>query len=161
MSFSDRLSFVVCPSVCRLSDFFSRTTGLILAKIGTKHSWVKGIQVCSNEGMFPFPRGDQNSKIVKIHKRNLKMYRTTRPTFSKLGTMHPWVKGIQFCLNEAPHHFPRGEIYEIAKIHWRNLKIFFSRSTGLILIKLGTMHPWVKEDSSLFKLRAPPFAKGS
>ena len=35
-------------------------------KIKTKHPWVKGIQVCSNEGPRPFPRGD-NYEIVKIH----------------------------------------------------------------------------------------------
>ena len=29
---------------------FSRTTGPISSKLGTKHSWVKGFQVCSNEG---------------------------------------------------------------------------------------------------------------
>jgi hypothetical protein len=45
---------------------FSRTTGLILARLGTKHPWVKGIQVCSKEGDSPFPRGD-NSKRVKIN----------------------------------------------------------------------------------------------
>ena len=41
-----------------LKIFFSRTTVLILTKLGTKHPWVKGIQVCSNEGPRPFPRGD-------------------------------------------------------------------------------------------------------
>ena len=25
---------------------------------GSKNPWVKGIQVCSNEGPHPFPRGD-------------------------------------------------------------------------------------------------------
>ena len=61
----------VCPSV-RLSvnfhifDFFSRTTGPILTKLGTNHPWGKGIQVCSNEGQRPSPRGD-NSEKAKIH----------------------------------------------------------------------------------------------
>jgi hypothetical protein len=45
---------------------FSRTTEPILTRLGTKHPWVKGIQVCSNEGDNPSPRGD-NSKRVKIH----------------------------------------------------------------------------------------------
>ena len=45
--------------------FFSRTTEPISTKLGTKHPWVKGIQVCSNEGPYPFPRGD-NYKIAKI-----------------------------------------------------------------------------------------------
>ena len=41
--------------------------------------------------------------------------RTTGPISTKLGTKHPWVKGIQVCSNEGPHPFPRGDNYEIAK----------------------------------------------
>ena len=52
--------------------------------------------------------------------------------------------------------FSRVDNYEIAKIHWI-LKIFFSRTTGPISTKLWTMHPWVKEDSCLFRWRALPF----
>jgi hypothetical protein len=48
-----------------LKIFFSRTTWPILTRLGTNHLWVKGIQVFSNEGDNPFPRGD-NSKTVKI-----------------------------------------------------------------------------------------------
>ena len=46
-------------------------------------------------------------------------------------------------LNEEPHFF-KGYNGEIAKIHWKHLKIF-SRTIGPILIsaKLGTMHPLV------------------
>ena len=32
-----------------LKIFLSRTTGPISTKLGTKHPWMKGIQVCSNE----------------------------------------------------------------------------------------------------------------
>jgi hypothetical protein len=46
-------------------NFFSRTTGPILTRLGTNHPWVEGIQVCSNEGDIPSPKGD-NSKRVKI-----------------------------------------------------------------------------------------------
>ena len=46
--------------------FFSKTTEPISTKLGTKHPWVKGIQVCSNEERRPFPRGN-NYEIVKIH----------------------------------------------------------------------------------------------
>ena len=81
VSFSDHLSSVVCLSIClsvclsvclstfHIFIFFSRTTGPISTKLGTKHPWVKGIQVCSNEGPRPFPRGD-DYEIVKIHWRN-------------------------------------------------------------------------------------------
>ena len=103
-----------------LKIFFSRTTEPISTKLGTKHPWVKGIQVCSNEGSRHFPRGD-NYEIVKIHWRNLKifLFRTTGPISTKLAIKHPWVKGIQLCSNEEPHPFPRGNYYEIVKIHWR------------------------------------------
>jgi hypothetical protein len=59
-----------CPSSVCLSvnfyifDFFSRTIGTILTKLGTNHAWGKGFQVCSNEGDCPSARGD-NSKSVK------------------------------------------------------------------------------------------------
>jgi hypothetical protein len=71
VSFSDRPLSGVRLSV-RLSvnfyifDFFSRTTGPILTRLGTNHPWVKGIEVCSKEGDSPSPRGD-NSERVKIH----------------------------------------------------------------------------------------------
>ena len=38
-----------------------------------------------------------------------------------------------------------GDKYEIAKIHWQNLKIFFSTLTEPISTKLATTHPQVKE----------------
>jgi hypothetical protein len=75
VSYSDSLLSVIRLS-CRLSvrlsvnfyifDFFSRTKGPILTKLGINHPWEGGIQVCSNEGDCPSPRGD-NSKTVKIH----------------------------------------------------------------------------------------------
>jgi hypothetical protein len=49
-----------------LKIFFSRTTGPILTILVTDHSYVKVIQICSNEGDNPSPRGD-NSKRVKMH----------------------------------------------------------------------------------------------
>jgi hypothetical protein len=49
-----------------LKIFFSRTTGPILTRLGTDHPYVKGIQVCSNEGDNPSTRGD-NSERLKIH----------------------------------------------------------------------------------------------
>jgi hypothetical protein len=45
---------------------FSRTTGPILTRRGTKLSLREGIQVCSNEGDSLSPWED-NSKRVKIH----------------------------------------------------------------------------------------------
>ena len=71
------------------------------------HLWGKGIQVCSNEGPNPFPRGG-NDKIAKIHKWNFKKCSSAEP----LGQFQPnlalsilWVKGIWFCSNEEPFNF--------------------------------------------------------
>jgi hypothetical protein len=89
VSFSDRLLSVVCRSVCLsicpsvclsvcllniyIFDFFFRTAGPILTRLGTKHPWAKGIQNCTHEGQPPSPRGD-NSERVKIHWKLLKIF---------------------------------------------------------------------------------------
>jgi hypothetical protein len=66
VSFSDRLLSVVCLSVnFYIFDFFSRTTGPNLTRLGTNHPWGEGILNCSTEGDCLSPRGD-NSKRVKI-----------------------------------------------------------------------------------------------
>ena len=40
--------------------------------------------------------------------------------------------------------FSKGRWLKKAIVHWRNLKIFFSRITETILTKHGAKHPWVK-----------------
>ena len=86
-----------------------------------RHSRVKRIQVCSNEGPHLFPREDDN-KIGKIHWGNLNFFllQTNGLISTKLDTKNLWVNKIQFCLNEGPHIFPRGDNNEIAKVHFRN-----------------------------------------
>jgi len=37
-----------------LNDFFSRNTRPISTKLGWKHAWEVGIQICSNKGAGPF-----------------------------------------------------------------------------------------------------------
>jgi hypothetical protein len=143
VSYSDRRLSVVRPSVNLYSfDFFSRATGLILTRLGTDHLWGEGFQVCSNEGDCPSPRGN-NSESVKIHWKFLKIFsRTSGPNSIKLGTNYPWVKGIKVCSNKGPNLLQRGDNHKNVKIGWGHLKIFFSRTTGPILIRLGTNHPW-------------------
>ena len=68
-----------------------------------------------------------------------------------IGTKHPCVKGIQVCSNDEPKPFPRGDNYEIAKIHSWNLKIFFSRTNGPISTKLGSKLKLGEGNSNLFK----------
>ena len=48
------------------------------------------------------------------------------------------------CSIDGISPFPKGDNYQKAKIHSRNLKIFFSRITGQISTELGTKHPRVK-----------------
>jgi len=48
-----------------LNDFFSRTSWPISTKLGRKHAWGMGIQICSNKGAGPF-WGPISGKIRKI-----------------------------------------------------------------------------------------------
>jgi hypothetical protein len=98
-------------------DFFSRTSGSILTKLGTNHLWGEGILNCTNEEDCPSPRGD-NHKRVKIHRKFLKIFfsRTSRPISIKLGINHPWVKGIVNCLNKGPGPLQRGDNHKNAKM---------------------------------------------
>ena len=95
------------------------------------------------KGSALFPRYEIY-KVAKIHWRNLKIFSritASEPISTKLSTMHLWVKIIQIYSNEGSNPFPKGDNFKIAIIHWRNLRFFFSRTTGPILTKLGTMHP--------------------
>ena len=47
--------------------FFSRTTGPISTKFGTKHLLVKGIQVCSNEAAFNSQKVDNGVFLSLNH----------------------------------------------------------------------------------------------
>jgi hypothetical protein len=121
----------VCLSV-RLSvnfyifDFFSRTTGPVLTRLGTNYPWEEGILNCSNEGDCPFPRG-YNRKRVKIHWKFVKIFsKTIWPISIKLGTNHPLVKGILNCSNKGPGPLQRGYNH---KMGWGHLKTFSSRTT--------------------------------
>ena len=60
------LSVLALSLTFHIFIFFSRTTGPILTKLGTMPPRVMQIQVCSNDGSTPFPRGD-NYEVVKKH----------------------------------------------------------------------------------------------
>ena len=108
VSYSDHL-LSVCLSVRLLTfhifDFFSRTAGPNSTKLGTHHPWVKGLQVCSNEGPGPLQRGD-NHENAKIGWSHLKIFfsRTTGPGKLKFIWKLPDIVEIQVCSN----HDPRG-----------------------------------------------------
>jgi hypothetical protein len=80
---------------------------------------VKGIQVCSNQGNNPSPRGDNSGRV------NLKKIfsRTRRPNSIILDTNYNWVKGIQVCSNKGPGPFQRGDNHKNVKIGWGHFKI--------------------------------------
>ena len=86
-----------------LKIFFLRTTGPISTKLSTKHPWVMGTHVCSNEETCPFPRGD-NYEIVKIYWQTLKIiFSRTKLRASILGWWGynlKWVRTIQFFFRE-------------------------------------------------------------
>ena len=81
-------------------------------------------------------------------------------SLTKLGTNHLWMMEIQVCFREVPHVFPRGVNYKIAKIHWQNLKIFFSRNTGPISNKLCPKHSRLEGIQVCSNKRARPFPRG-
>jgi hypothetical protein len=70
-------------------------------------------------------------------------FRTSKPNSIKLGTNYIWVKGIQVCSNKGPGPLQGGDNHKNVKMEWGDLKIFFSRTTGLILTRLSTNRPWV------------------
>jgi hypothetical protein len=47
-----------------LKIVFFRTTGTISTRLGTNHPWVEGIYVCSNEGEYSSPRGDNSKRVM-------------------------------------------------------------------------------------------------
>ena len=103
---------------------------------------MKGIQCLSNEGPSPFP----NDYIAKktLYLKIFLSWIITGPILN-FGTTHPSLMEITICSNKGPRPTPRrdnGKI--IAKIYWRHLTIFYSRTTESISTKLGTIHPLVK-----------------
>jgi hypothetical protein len=54
------------------------------------------------------------------------------------------VKEIQVYLNKGLGPLQRGDNHNNMKMGWGHLKIFFSRTTGSILTRLGTNHPRMK-----------------
>ena len=96
-----------------------------------KASSGEGNSSCLNEGSRgPFPRGHNYEiwKNVDEIKKKLSS-RTTGPISTKLGTMHPRVKGIQVCSNEGCCPFPRGE-KTLKKLTWfKEIKVSSNEET--------------------------------
>ena len=127
-------NFVRCPSSLSSSSTFHIFISFSWTRgpISTKHPWVRGIQICSNEGPHPFPRGDtkfSESTLTKFKNLLQNHWANVNQSWhnASLGK-----RDLRFFLNEGSRPFPRGNYYEIAKIHRRNLKNLFSRTTGRI-----------------------------
>ena len=61
-------------------------------------------------------------------------------------------EGDSRLLNEGQHPFLRGDNYEIAKLHWQNLKVCFFWTAVLILTNFCTNLSWL--------IGIQPFSKG-
>ena len=99
--------------------FFFRSNGLILTKHTTKCSWEKGNQVYAKERPHNFQNVDNSENTLATFRKLISSSRTTRPNSIKIGTMHPWVVGIQTYSEEGSHLFLRGDNNRTAKIDWR------------------------------------------
>jgi hypothetical protein len=55
------------------------------------------------------------------------------------------VNGIQVYSNKRLDPLQKGHNHKNIKMGWCHLKIFFSRTTGPILTRLGTNHSWGEE----------------
>jgi hypothetical protein len=90
----------------------------------------EGILNYSNEGDCPSPRADnQKSKNTLIFFKKSSSPEPAGQFSIKLGTHHPWVKGILNCLNKGPGPPQRGDNHKNTKMGWGHLKIFSSRTT--------------------------------
>ena len=96
--------FVVVVVVLSNVNFF--TFHLLLQKnwANFKQTWHKPSSgEWENEGPYHFPKGDNYEKRKYIDEiKKILLSRTTGPISTKLGTNHPWMKGIQVCSNEEP-----------------------------------------------------------
>ena len=122
---------------------------------------MKGIQVCSNEGPRPSQRGD-NWELIKINWQLLKILfsRTTGPILTKFDNSILRRSEFKFVHIKGHVLSPRGDNYEISKIHWLNLK-------NLLKIHWANFNQtWHKTSLGevisgfFFKWRTMPFSKG-
>jgi hypothetical protein len=70
------------------------------------------------------------------------------------------VKGIQVCSNRGPGLLQRGDNHKNVKMGCGHLKIFFFRTTGPILTRLGTHCPWRKRIQVFLKEGDSPSPRG-
>jgi hypothetical protein len=83
--------------------------------------------------------------------------RTSRPISIKLGTNHPWVRGILNCSNQGPGPLQRGDNCKNGVGSFKNLlkKNHWTRRTRIYMKAF-----WFNVDLSLFKSWSPGVWRG-
>ena len=102
--------------------------------------WTEGTLACGGtEDSVRRQTGETNNSRVaagsmrskehpsRVHATCRIFFRTTGPIWTKLGTKHPWVTGIEVCLHKGPCIFSKGSNYEIGK--FENLRNRLVNST--------------------------------
>ena len=103
-----------------------------------------GLSFFQMKDLALFLKGDNSNKL-KIYWQLLKIYpRTSIPISTKHDNKVFLGKRELKFVQLKGHAFFQGEIIATEKIHWRLLKIFYSRTTWPISTKFDTEYPWVK-----------------
>ena len=110
--------------------------------------WILGwreFKFFSNEDPVLFSRKDklQESENTLTKFKNL-LLQNQGANFNQTWHKASLGEGDSNLFKWRTNSISKGDNFEIAKITWRNIKFFFSRTTGPISTKLGRMHPWVK-----------------
>jgi hypothetical protein len=66
------------------------------------------------------------------------------------------MKKIQVCSNKGQGLLQRGDNHKNEKMGWGHLKIFFSKTTGPIVTRLGTSHLWGRGFKFVQMMRIAP-----
>ena len=138
--------------------FFSLYTFYCFSLLFFKKNGMIFIRFSSPEPKAQVSFSDQNLSVVRRRRRRCrrcrrccrKLFTFSSSSPDPLGQFQPnlaqsilWWRGFKFVQMKGPAFFKGIYIYEVAKIHSRNKKIFFSRVTEPISTKLVTMHLWM------------------
>ena len=153
MSFSDHLSSVN----------FSHYHLLLQnhwANFGTNYPWVKGIQVCSNEGPHPSQRGDY-CEMMNINWQLSKNLLLQNHIANFIRTWHKVSLGegdLILCKWRATP-FSKGRLLWNIKSTLRTFKNLLLQNHWAIFDQTRHKASSGEDDSSLFKWRVMPFSK--
>jgi hypothetical protein len=95
--------------VSQIVLFFFFSSPELKAKVSFSDRWLSVIRL----SVYPSVR---LSVYPSVNFYIFDFSRTTGPILTRLGTNHPWVKGIQVCSKEGDSPSPRGDNSERVKI---------------------------------------------